>query len=319
MDSTAELLVTGGDDRIHVWSLDKLRSLGASYLHGPTPLWSIIPAQYRLAGQTLTAVPRTLSVLTLPSSIVSSHSNHHVLVTDTHTGNTVADLTCASHPPAASSTSASHSLLYLPEPYHVLLTGGADGYVRVYDCTSWRLVTTYDVTDNAAVTEASKLPSRPAILALSTAASTRTTSASPPASIILALTAASTLHAFYYPSLIALPPLPLTSPASLLHSSLLLSPAALQRIQLEPLRAVDVRKYEEGDSGISACCVRYGDRAAVDDVWFIADSGGRIRMLGCMGSVEMGSLQCRSGPKGPPPIVVGSQLDNSQSSNFRQF
>ena len=294
MDSTSEWLVTGGDDSIHVWSLHTLQRL--DFLSTPSPLQSITPAQYRLPGRTLTAVPRTLSILLLPSSLLaSSHSNQHVLVTDLRTATTVADLTCSSHPsPAASSTRSSHSslsIVYLAEPYHVLLTGGADGCVRTYDCTSWKLISIYDVSADTVLAETSDPPTRPAIVALSTASSSAT--ASPPSSLILCLTASATLHAFYYRSLIALPPLPLSSPASLLHSSLLFTPTTVQRVYTEPLRVTDVKKWEGGDGAASACCIRYGDRAAVDDVWFMGSSGGRIQMLGCMGSVNMGSLQCQ--------------------------
>ena len=31
------------------------------------------------------------------------------------------------------------------------------------------------------------------------------------------------------------------------------------------------------------------------------------------------SLSCLGGPKGPPPIEVGSQSDHSRFSNFRHF
>ena len=295
MDSTTEWLVTGGDDTIHVWSLDALHSLSSSTSPAPSPLHSVTPAQYRLAGRALTAVPRTLAVLVLPSSLlVSSHSNHHVLVTDLRTSTTLVDLTCSSsHPTATLPSTASQSclsILYMPEPYHVLLTGGADGYVRVYECSSWRLVTTYDVVDNTVITETAELRSRPAIVALTTAS---TTQPSTPSSIVLCLSASSTLHAFYYPSLTALPPLPLPSPASLLHWPLLFTSTAVQRLYTEPLRVVDVTKCEDGESGSSACCVRRGDRADVDDVWFVGGRGGRIQVMGCLGSVDMGNLQCR--------------------------
>ena len=291
MESTGQWLVTGGDEVVHVWSLHTLRMLGSPFPE-LSPLQSITPAQYRLPGRALTAVPRTLSMLPLPSSslLVSSHSNQHVLVTDLRTATTVADLTCSSQPHPASSPS-SHSglsMVYLPEPYHVLIAGGADGYVRVYDCRNWRHLATYDVTDNTIITESSKLPTRPAIVGLSTASTS-----SQPSSLILCLTASSTLHTVYYPSLIALPPLPLSSPATLLHSSLLFTADAVQRVCTEPLRVVDVKKCVEGEGAVTACCVRYGHRAAVDDVWFMGGSGGRIQMLGCVGSVDMGSLQSR--------------------------
>lgn len=295
MDSTREWLVTGGDDIIHVWSLKQLQSLIGSSSPPPPPLQSITAAQYRLPGRTLTAVPRTLSVLSLPSSslLVSSHSNHHVLVTDMHTATSVADLACSSHPSTTTSAASSLSILHLADPYHVLLTGGVDGYVRVFDCRDWRLISTYDVTDSMTVTASSTMPTRPAIIALS-AASTHTTASSTPSSLVLALTAASTLHAFYYPSLIALPPLLLSSAASLLHSSLLFTAAAIQRVHTDPsLRVLDVKKCDDSNGTVTACCVRYGDRAAVDDVWFVCGSGGRVQVLGCMGGVDMGSLQCR--------------------------
>ena len=297
MDSTSERLVTGGDDVIHVWSLVTISLLGTAW-QMLSPLQTITPAQYGLPSGALTAVPRTLSVLPLPSStlLVSSHANQHVLVTDLHNSTTVADLTCSSLPPnASSSMPPSHStlpILYLAEPYHVLLTGGADGYVRVYDCSSWQLISTHDVSDDTSGTRASDSPTRPAILALSTAFTGAATSA-PPSSLIMCLTAAASLHAFYYPSLIALPPLQLPSPASLLHASLLFTAATVQRIHTEPLRVVEVKRCEDDRGGaITACCIRHGDRAAVDDVWFVGGGGGRIQMLGCMGSVDMGSLQC---------------------------
>ena len=297
LDSSAEWLVSGGDDLIHLWSLTSLDKLGYLYT-SVSPLHSITPAQYALPRGALTAVPRTLSVLMLPSSplLVSSHSNQHALVTDLRTATTVADLSCSEQPTSAAlSPSSPHSsplsVLYLPEPYHVVLTGGADGLVRVFDCTKWRPTATYDVTSNSARAETAAKSTRPSILALSTASS-RPNTASPASSLVLCLTADSTLHAFYYPALIALPSLLLTSPASLLHSSLLFTAAAVQRVHMEPLRVLDMRRREAAEGAVSACCLRYGERAAVDDVWFMGGSGGRIQMLGCMGSIDMGSLRC---------------------------
>jgi WD40 repeat protein len=299
--SSGDMAVTGGDDIIHVWPLSLLSSRSFSTGPPPAPLFSLLPPQYALPSRAVSPLPSTVALTVIPASstLISAHSNGHVLIFSLTSRALLSDL----HP--AVLPAAVNALLYVPPSS--LLTGDDDGLVSCWSLSESRCKAVLDVDQRRALSadeaKAAGLKPRAAVLSLSAAASPVPSTASSSA-LVLCLTRAG-LHCFWYPSLLFLASCPLSFSPSVLCSSFLFSAASpdVHRVDSE-LAQPTVQQMADAEDGeqkggakrggaVFACCVREGERCSVDDLLFAGGAGSLISAYSSACAILSRQLRCR--------------------------